>query len=121
PCCGSDAATATTHRSVTMAEVSSSGTSAGTLSADPAGRRRTLGTGHLVFLIIAASAPLTVVAGGAPTSYAVTGSTGVPVGYLALGIILVIFAIGYGAMSVHIQNAGAFYAYVRAGLGIRPG
>lgn len=83
--------------------------------------RRTLSTGHLVFMIIAASAPLTVVAGGAPTSYAVTGLTGVPVGYLALGVILVVFAISYGAMSAHIENAGAFYAYVRSGFGVRPG
>lgn len=84
-------------------------------------RKRPLRTGHLVFLIIAASAPLTVVAGGAPTSYAVTGLTGVPIGYLALGVILVVFAIGYGAMSTHIENAGAFYAYVRAGFGTRAG
>lgn len=82
---------------------------------------RPLSTGHLVFLIIAASAPLTVVAGGAPTSYAVTGLTGVPIGYLALGVVLVVFAIGYGAMSTHIENAGAFYAYVRAGFGTRAG
>ncbi|MDN5795612.1 MAG: APC family permease [Intrasporangium sp.] len=83
--------------------------------------RRTLTVRHLVFLIIAASAPLTVVAGGAPTSFAVTGLTGVPVGYLGLGIILVVFAVGYGAMSAHVHNAGAFYAYVSSGLGVRQG
>lgn len=83
--------------------------------------RRTLTVRHLVFLIIAASAPLTVVAGGAPTSFAVTGLTGVPTGYLALGLILVVFAVGYGAMSAQVQNAGAFYAYVSQGLGVRQG
>ncbi|MGO1550409.1 MAG: amino acid permease, partial [Nesterenkonia sp.] len=35
--------------------------------------QRTLGVPALVFLIIAASAPLTVLAGGATTSFAVTG------------------------------------------------
>lgn len=83
--------------------------------------KRTLGVPALVFLIIAASAPLTVLAGGATTSFAVTGETGVPVGYLALGIILVFFALGYGRMSTYVQNAGAFYAYVAAGLGARQG
>lgn len=83
--------------------------------------RRTLTVPTLVFLIIAASAPLTVMAGGVPTSYAVTGMLGVPVGYIALGVILVLFAFGYGAMSTSITNAGAFYAYVAAGLGIRQG
>ncbi|MFD6952633.1 MULTISPECIES: APC family permease [unclassified Nocardiopsis] len=75
----------------------------------------------LVFLIIAASAPLTVLAGGATTSFAVTGARGVPVGYFLLGVILVFFALGYGRMSSFIQNAGAFYAYVTAGLGVRQG
>lgn len=83
--------------------------------------RRTLGVPALVFLIIAASAPLTVLAGGATTSFAVTGELGVPVGYLLLGLVLIFFAIGYGRMSALIQNAGAFYAYVAAGLGIRAG
>lgn len=83
--------------------------------------KRTLGVPALVFLIIAASAPLTVLAGGATTSFAVTGEIGVPVGYLALGIILVFFALGYGRMSTYVQNAGAFYAYVTAGLGVRQG
>lgn len=83
--------------------------------------RRTLGVPALVFLIIAASAPLTVLAGGATTSFAITGQTGVPVGYLLLGVILGLFAVGYGRMSTYVQNAGAFYAYVAAGLGVRPG
>lgn len=83
--------------------------------------RRTLGVPALVFLIIAASAPLTVLAGGATASFAVTAEIGVPVGYLLLGVILVFFALGYGRMSTCVQNAGAFYAYVTAGLGTRIG
>lgn len=80
-----------------------------------------LGVASLVFLIIAASAPLTVLAGGAPTSYGVTGVLGLPLGYLVLGVILGLFAVGYGAMSASIRNAGAFYAYIAAGLGVRQG
>src|SRR5690606_19266580 len=48
-------------------------TSSEHLSTEAGLGRRTLTVPHLVFLIIAASAPLTVVAGGAPTSFAVTG------------------------------------------------
>lgn len=83
--------------------------------------KRTLGVPALVFLIIAASAPLTVLAGGATTSFAITGQTGVPVGYLLLGVILGLFAVGFGRMSTYVHNAGAFYAYVAAGLGTRLG
>lgn len=80
-----------------------------------------LGTASLVFMIIAASAPLTVLAGGVPTNFAVSGLLGVPWSYLVLGLILVFFAIGYGVMSSRIQNSGAFYAYVSEGLGNRLG
>ncbi|MDN6498720.1 MAG: APC family permease, partial [Yaniella sp.] len=38
-----------------------------------------------------------------------------------LGLLLVLFAVGYTAMSREIQNAGAFYAYVTEGLGNRQG
>lgn len=80
-----------------------------------------LGTASLVFMIIAASAPLTVLAGGVPTNFAVSGLLGIPWGYLILGLILVFFAVGYGIMSSKIQNSGAFYAYVSEGLGNRQG
>lgn len=83
--------------------------------------RRRLTTSALVFTIIAASAPLTVLAGGVPTNYAVAGLLGVPQAFLLLGGLLVVFAVGYTAMSRHVQNAGAFYAYVTEGLGPRQG
>lgn len=84
-------------------------------------QRAKLSTTALVFMIIAASAPLTVLAGGAPTNYAVAGLQGVPLGYLALGLILVLFAVGYGRMASKVQNAGAFYVYIARGLGLRQG
>ncbi|MDO5728010.1 MAG: APC family permease [Actinomycetaceae bacterium] len=82
---------------------------------------RRLGIASIVFLIIAASAPLTVAAGGAPSAYAVSGMMGAPTGYLVLGVILVFFTVGYAAMSRKITNSGAFYAYISAGLGKRQG
>ncbi|MGO2644038.1 APC family permease [Brevibacterium aurantiacum] len=78
---------------------------------------RRIGTVSLVFMIIAASAPLTVVAGGVPSNFAVTGLLGIPLSFVVLGIILVLFAIGYAAMSRHVHNAGAFFAYISKGLG----
>lgn len=78
---------------------------------------RRLGVFAIAFMIVAASAPLTVVAGGATTAYSVTHSTGVPFGYIVLAIVLAIFAIGYAAMSRFITNAGAFYSYVAQGAG----
>jgi amino acid transporter len=79
--------------------------------------RRALGVPELVFFIVAASAPLTAVAGGQAATYLVTGNRGVPFMFIPLGIMLALFAIGYAAMSRHVANAGAFYAYVARGLG----
>ena len=79
--------------------------------------KRTLGVPSLVFLIVAASAPLTAIAGGVTTSFAVSGVLGIPVSFLFLGTALAVFTVGYSAMGAHITNAGAFYAYVAQGLG----
>jgi amino acid transporter len=79
--------------------------------------RRALGVPDLVFFIVAASAPLTAVAGGQAATYLVTGNQGVPFMFIPLGIMLALFAVGYAAMSRHVTNAGAFYAYVARGLG----
>ncbi|GAA1538212.1 APC family permease [Brevibacterium picturae] len=78
---------------------------------------RRIGTLALVFMIIAASAPLTVVAGGVPSNFAVTGLLGIPLSFIVLGVVLILFAIGYAAMSRHVHNAGAFFAYISKGLG----
>ena len=42
---------------------------------------------------------------------------GIPLSFVVLGMVLLVFAVGYTAMSQHVQNAGAFYAYVARGLG----
>lgn len=84
-------------------------------------QRRALGTSDLVFFIVAASAPLTAVAGGQAATYLVTGNQGIPFLFIPLAIVLGVFAVGYAAMSHHVADAGAFYTYVARGLGKIPG
>ncbi|MDR7277700.1 APC family permease [Catenuloplanes atrovinosus] len=60
---------------------------------------------------------MTVIAGGATTQWAVTGVLGIPVAYLAVAVVLAVFFVGFLDMSRRIPNAGAFYAYIRQGLG----
>jgi amino acid transporter len=91
-------------------------------SADPSPfdgglRRGRLGTVHLVFFTVAASAPLTVLGGGVTTMYAVSGNVGAALSYVLLAVVLGIFAVGYAAMSRYVSNAGAFYSYIANGLG----
>jgi amino acid transporter len=84
---------------------------AGALAADR------LGAPSVVYFVLSAAAPLTVVAGVVTTAYAVTGITGLPVAFLAVGAVLALFAVGYVAMARHMANAGAFYTYISRGLG----
>ena len=79
--------------------------------------RRSLGVADIVFFVVAASAPLTVVAGGVPASFAVTKVLGIPLVYVIIAVILLVFSVGYAAMSRHVANSGAFYTYVSKGLG----
>lgn len=71
---------------------------------------------HLVFFVVSAAAPLTVMAGFAPLAFLLGGQSA-PVGYLTAGVVYAIFAVGFTAMSRHVRNAGAFYAYISRGLG----
>lgn len=104
---------------MTAANPTSDGVPGADGPAGPAGGldRRRLGVASITLMIIAASAPLTVIAGGVPTSFAVSESIGVPFGYLVLAVILLVFAVGYAAMSRFVTNAGAFYAYIAQGIG----
>jgi amino acid transporter len=76
-----------------------------------------LGVTNIVYFVMSAAAPLTVVAGVVTTAYAVTGITGLPVAFIAVGAILALFSVGYVTMARHMVNAGAFYAYVSRGIG----
>ncbi|GIM88490.1 APC family permease [Paractinoplanes toevensis] len=79
--------------------------------------RDRLGVAAVVFFVMSAAAPLTVVAGVVPTGLAVTGLTGISIAFIAMAVVLALFAVGYVAMSRHIANAGAFYAYISQGIG----
>ncbi|GIJ50138.1 amino acid permease [Virgisporangium aliadipatigenens] len=79
--------------------------------------RRTLGPMSLLFLTVSASAPMVVLAGSMVATYAATGVVGVPLSFLGLGVVLALFAVGYGAMARQVANPGPFYAYLAQGLG----
>jgi amino acid transporter len=76
-----------------------------------------LGIPSVVFFVMSAAAPLTVVAGVVTTGYATTQVLGIPFAFITIAVILGVFSVGYVAMSRHITNAGAFYTYISNGLG----
>ncbi len=80
-----------------------------------------LGTGGVVFMVIAAAAPLTVIAGNVPLSVGLGNGAGAPVGFVIAATVLLLFAIGFVTMTPHVREAGAFFSYVTEGLGKRLG
>jgi len=61
--------------------------------------------------VVSAVAPLTVMAGVAPIALAI-GGVGVPGAYLLVGVVLIVFAIGFTAMAAHIRRTGGFFVYI---------
>jgi amino acid transporter len=76
-----------------------------------------IGAPALLLSVLAATAPLMVVAGVVPTTFGTMGIVGVPLLFVIVGAVLGLFSLGYAEMSRHVHNAGALYAYISRGLG----
>ncbi len=80
-----------------------------------------LGTFSIIFMVIAAAAPLAVVGGVMPGAFVVGNGIGLPVMFLVVAGILMLFSVGLISMSKHVPGSGAFFTYIAHGLGKTPG
>lgn len=80
-----------------------------------------LGVGGVVFMVIAAAAPLTVIGGNMPLAMGLGNGAGAPVGFIIAALVLLLFAVGFVTMTPYVAEAGAFFSYVTQGLGHRVG
>lgn len=80
-------------------------------------RRNSMSVGHIVFFVVAAAAPLTVVGSLFSVIIGIGNGAGIAGAFLLVSLVLLIFAVGYVAMSRYIVDAGDFYAFVSVGLG----
>lgn len=80
-----------------------------------------LGTFGIVFMVVAAAAPLTVIGGNMPLAMGIGNGAGAPVGFIIASLVLLIFSVGFVRMTPFVDEAGAFFSYVTKGLGKRPG
>lgn len=78
--------------------------------------RNALGTSDIVFMVLAASAPLAVVMGLMPFALAFGNGRGVPGAWIIGGVAMLLFAVGYVRLIPFVRNAGAFYAYISASM-----
>lgn len=80
-------------------------------------QKNSIGTVGIVFFVIAAAAPLTVVVALFPVIIGSGNGSGIAGAFILAAAVLLIFSVGYVAMSKHITNTGAFYSYITKGLG----
>ena len=80
-------------------------------------RRYALSTQRIVFLVVAAAAPLAAMIGNLPIALARGNGGGVPAAFLFATLTLFLFAVGYAAIGRRIVSTGAFFTYVAHGLG----
>src|SRR5687767_5600466 len=80
-------------------------------------KRQQLGVASIVFMALAAVAPMGAVIGVIPLVIAFGNGAGAPGAWLIAGAVLLLFAVGYAAMSRHVTNAGGFYTFIARGLG----
>lgn len=84
-------------------------------------RPNSLGVAGIVFFVVAAASPLSAVLGSSPAAIGVGTGAGAPSSYLLAGALLLVFSVGYSAMSRHVAAGGGFASYVRAAFGARSG
>ncbi|SHN38096.1 APC family permease [Cryptosporangium aurantiacum] len=80
-----------------------------------------LGITGIVFFVVAAAAPLVGMTGAVPVAIVLGNGAAAPGAYLVAGLVLLVFSVGYAAMSHRVTNTGAFFAFVGRGLGITAG
>ncbi len=80
-------------------------------------KRGALGVGFIIFFVISAASPLSVIAGGFPIGIMLGNGAGTPALLLLALAVLLAFSVGYTTMARHVTNAGGFYAFTSRGLG----
>ena len=84
-------------------------------------RAGSVGVLVILFFVLSAQAPLTGIAGAVPLATALGNGAGAPGAYLVVGLVIILFAVGFVAMSRRVKTNGAFYAYITAAFGMKVG
>ena len=71
-------------------------------------RRDAVGVAHVVFFVVAAAAPLTAVVGVTPAAFAFGNGPGVPGTFLLVGVLYLLFSVGFTTMNRFVASAGGF-------------
>ncbi|MBT2266107.1 APC family permease [Rhodococcus erythropolis] len=90
-----------------------------TESASTSLRSNSIGVSGIVFFVLAFAAPLTVIIGIGPIVLGESGSPGAPAAFLLTTVVLLIFSVGFAAMSREHAGPGGFAVYIGKAFGER--
>lgn len=76
-----------------------------------------MGVMDIVFTVLAYNAPISVFVGFITVIVGYGNGIGAPVTFVGAGLLMLVFSVGFTAMSRKMPNPGAFYAYITAGIG----
>jgi amino acid transporter len=82
-------------------------------------RPNSVGVAGIVFFVLAFAAPLTVVIGIGPIVLGEGGSRGAPGAFVLTALVLLVFSVGFAAMSRQHAGPGGFAVYIGAAFGER--
>ena len=100
-----------------MTSIDTGAATAGQSGSSSRSLQGSLGVGAIVFMVVAAAAPLTVVGGGVPVAFLLGNGAGVPSMFVIAAVVLLLFSVGLSTMARYIPRPGAFFTYVGYGLG----
>ena len=80
-------------------------------------RKGAIGLGGVLFLTVTGSAPISAMLFNTPIMVGYGQGVGAPAAFIFAAIVLVVFSVGYVAMTRKKTSAGGFYSYISHGLG----
>jgi amino acid transporter len=80
-------------------------------------RKHAVGLPGVLFLTVTGSAPISAMLFNTPLAVGFGNGLGAPAAFIFATVILVVFSVGYVAMSRKVTTAGGFYSYISHGLG----
>ena len=84
-------------------------------------KKDAIGVLGILFFVLSAQAPLTCVVGIGAIAITLGNGPAFPSAYLIVGVVMLVFSVGFTAMTRHVSNHGGFSALIEAGLGRRAG
>ena len=76
-----------------------------------------VGLAGVLFLTVTGSAPISAMLFNTPIAVGFGNGIGAPAGFMFATVVLVIFSVGYVAMSRKVTTAGGFYSFISHGVG----